>query len=875
MRSSERLRRLQLGALVGVGVAGLVLLLWWLNLFVTLRLRLSDFYYVPQPTTGNVVIVAVDDTSIREFGAYQDWLRARYAALVDTLAGANARVIAFDMLFIEPRGGDAVLAVAMARAREDGVRFVLPAAGFTEGSFAHFESELAPLETFAEHALHIGYVNTYPDADGTVRRYMTQGEHNGEQRFSLGLATYLAYFNVSPTLAAQTVEINAGAATLPDGSTIPLDEHGLWMLNYFGAPSTAQTNRTFAVYSVSDVLAGAVAPSAFDDKIVLVGLLDATGAVDERLTPISSELMAGVEINANAIETLLQGAPLRDESRLSQVVTIVVLALVSALLFAQLRWYSMVVLALGIIILWLVYASVMVSVGRVILNPLHPLMTVALVLLASIGVRVSDEIRQRQHVESLLQTVVQVSQQQMELGRIIPLITDDLQTMTGAQAGVLWLTDDDGTLRVAQTWGGERVFGQLSRRVAATERSQVEGRLVAVPVVWQGRVSAVLAVRLSSFGQPPHAARRQLERFAERVAANVENARLYTEVRHQNQLLQGILSESPAGILVLDAALNIQQYNDSAAAWLGFSPDDFIGQPVSAALEASPIDKATWQQIGENLLGKAHFRQEIEISGRTYQLDAAHIPGGGRWVITLSDITELAELSQMKTRMIRMASHDLKNPIGRIAGYGELMQEMLADEGDENAEQYLLFLNRMVKSAEEMNEIISEILSLEHVRAGRIEREPLSMANVVQNTVERYETDATDKQQMLAVDLDNDLPLVRGDFNQLVQAVSNLVSNAIKYTPPEGHIRVRLCQRDTMVRLEVQDDGYGMPAEAQEHLFTEFYRVRTEQTKNIKGTGLGLSLVKSVIEVHGGKIWVESELNEGSTFYVELPGAET
>lgn len=874
MTRAERLRRLQLGVAVGVVVAALVLLIWWLNLFVTLRLRLSNFYYIPQETTGDVVIVAIDETSIAAYGAYQDWSRARYAELVDVLTAADARVVAFDLLFSEPREGDEALAVSIAAAREAGVRVVLPVAGFERGDFNRFDSELAPINALAQHALHVGYVNNYPDADGTIRRYLTQGEHAGESHFSMALATYLAYFNISPTLAAQTVTVADGALTLPDNSTVPLDKNGLWMLNYFGAPST-RDGGTFAVYSMSDVLAGEIAPAAFADKIVLVGLLGATGAVDERLTPISSNLMAGVEINANAVETLLQGMPLRDESRTSQMLTIVVLALLASVLFAQVRWYWMIALALVIVLAWMVYASVTVSVQRVLLNPLHPVMTVGVALLASVGVRVSDEIRQRQRVESLLQTLVQVSQQQMERRRIVPLIVNDLQTMTNAPAGALWMPHDGDTLQMMMGWGDEETFDAISRRAADTETTQLDERVLAVPVVWQGRVGAVMTVRLPAIGITSQAARRQLERFAERIAANIENARLFSETRSQNQLLQGIFSGSPTGILVLDEALNVQRYNEAVPKWLGFPAHGSIGQPLSAVLETSQIDEAAWQQIGENLLKKDPFRQEIKTGGRTYQLDAAHIPGGGRWVITLSDITELAELSQMKTRMIRMASHDLKNPIGRISGYGELLREIIEEESGEDGEDYLYYLDRMLKSSEEMNQIITEILSLEHIRAGRVERELLNMPNVVQNAVERYEADAANKGQTLTVDLPDDLPLIHGDFNHLVQAVSNLVSNAVKYTPQGGNIWVRLCQRDTMVRLEVQDDGYGMPDDAQENLFTEFYRVRTEETKDIKGTGLGLSLVKSVIEAHEGKIWVESQLNEGSTFYIELPGAET
>jgi signal transduction histidine kinase len=110
-----------------------------------------------------------------------------------------------------------------------------------------------------------------------------------------------------------------------------------------------------------------------------------------------------------------------------------------------------------------------------------------------------------------------------------------------------------------------------------------------------------------------------------------------------------------------------------------------------------------------------------------------------------------------------------------------------------------------------------------------------------------------------------------GDYRQLFQGITNLIGNAVKYTPENGKIEVRLSKQGNMVRFEVQDNGYGISEDGQKHLFQEFYRVRSAATAHIQGTGLGLSLVKAVIEAHGGKIWVVSKEGVGSTFFVEIP----
>ncbi|MEO0562672.1 MAG: HAMP domain-containing sensor histidine kinase, partial [Chloroflexota bacterium] len=322
-------------------------------------------------------------------------------------------------------------------------------------------------------------------------------------------------------------------------------------------------------------------------------------------------------------------------------------------------------------------------------------------------------------------------------------------------------------------------------------------------------------------------------------------------------------------IVVLDNSLNLLRFNEAAVKPLSLAQDDIVGQPISAILEGSDINEDTWEAIGKGLMEGKNFRMEIPVNAQTYQLEAAHIPDDGRWVLTLGDISDLAELNNLKTRMIRMASHDLKNPLGRVLGYGEMVLEMAEEDGLEP--QYSNFVERMIKSANEMLSIISDILDLEHIRAGKLQYEPVDLLNITRDVIQRHSDDMSERSQTFRAHLPEKLPYFEGDYNQLVQSVSNVLGNASKYTPEGGEIDLTLEQRGDTVHLSVADTGYGMPKEAQEKLFTEFYRVRTERTREIKGTGLGLSLVKSVIEAHGGRIWVESELDKGSTFYIEIP----
>ncbi|PJF21358.1 MAG: hypothetical protein CUN56_11490, partial [Phototrophicales bacterium] len=172
--------------------------------------------------------------------------------------------------------------------------------------------------------------------------------------------------------------------------------------------------------------------------------------------------------------------------------------------------------------------------------------------------------------------------------------------------------------------------------------------------------------------------------------------------------------------------------------------------------------------------------------------------------------------------------------------------------------------------AHEMLQIITDILDIEQLRSGKIEKERVNMTAVTHDIVTRHMTDAEQKQQTLRSNLANGV-IVMGNLRQLSQVVSNLIGNAIKYTPNGGEIDVTLRVEDDDVLLEVKDNGYGIPKDAQANLFTEFYRVRNRATAGIPGTGLGLSLVKSVVQAHRGDVWVESDENQGSTFFVRLP----
>jgi signal transduction histidine kinase len=175
-----------------------------------------------------------------------------------------------------------------------------------------------------------------------------------------------------------------------------------------------------------------------------------------------------------------------------------------------------------------------------------------------------------------------------------------------------------------------------------------------------------------------------------------------------------------------------------------------------------------------------------------------------------------------------------------------------------------------------MGELIDDLLDLGRIEAGvGLERKPCHLGAVLVEAVDSVRARATSvKGLTLRLEPAEDVAIISGDAALLRQAVTNLVDNALKYSPNGGTVTVGLSLRNGQAVIRVADTGIGIAPEDQVRLFEKFYRIKRRDTVNIRGTGLGLAIVKSIVERHGGRVWVESELDKGSTFYISLPLSE-
>ncbi|MCA9881701.1 MAG: PAS domain S-box protein [Anaerolineae bacterium] len=233
---------------------------------------------------------------------------------------------------------------------------------------------------------------------------------------------------------------------------------------------------------------------------------------------------------------------------------------------------------------------------------------------------------------------------------------------------------------------------------------------------------------------------------------------------------------------------------------------------------------------------------------------------------------KVTKLEQLKTDMIRIASHDLKNPLMGLDGNLQLLAVDLPTV-DLPYESLTVRLEDMQKAVRKMREIVTGILSLEHIEqmAQNSTEKVFNLTDMVRESARDHQTDAHAKQQILVTKMGDSPLYIKADAVQLKEAITNLIGNAIKYTPDEGRVTVNLSGDGDVVTFTVVDNGYGVPEAQQKRLFEPFFRARSEKTKGIEGTGLGLHLVKNIIERHGGEMIFHSVYGEGSTFGFRLP----
>jgi signal transduction histidine kinase len=237
-------------------------------------------------------------------------------------------------------------------------------------------------------------------------------------------------------------------------------------------------------------------------------------------------------------------------------------------------------------------------------------------------------------------------------------------------------------------------------------------------------------------------------------------------------------------------------------------------------------------------------------------------------IANVRDITRFREAEEMKSTFVSVISHELKTPVALIKGYAGTLRRKDAQWDEKILDESLTVIE---EESDRLNSLINDILDASRLQSGVLVLEMgfISLDKMAVSLIEKFRTQ-TDN-HFLSTDFPADFPTIPGDRERLRQVITNLLSNAIKYSPKGGNIRLCGQVEPDNVIISVQDEGIGVAPEDQDKLFKRFSRLDNALSRSTQGAGLGLYLVDAIIKAHGGKVWVESEINKGSIFYFSLP----
>ena len=377
----------------------------------------------------------------------------------------------------------------------------------------------------------------------------------------------------------------------------------------------------------------------------------------------------------------------------------------------------------------------------------------------------------------------------------------------------------------------------------------------------------------------------------------VDQALRFSEERNRK-----VVETVRQAVFELDTEMHVTDWNAQAEVTFGWTRDEIIGKPFLQTLV--PADKRESLQsnivavveeqgapmrrftLHNSLLSKSGLSVPVEIA-----LWATDVVGQRRVNIFAQDISERVRLEEerevvmkrqarlveelrradkAKTDFISTISHELRTPLTSIVGYLEMLNDGYGGELTANATSMLDVIDR---NSRRLLGLIEDVLTLSRIESGAFAKGDdvaIDVAGLIQGAAQTFVPSARSKSLDLEVDAPRDAGFVRGDPNQLERVLLNLISNAVKFTPPEGRVSITSYDHEGKVVITVHDTGIGIPVEEQHKLFSRFFRASTAHDQAIQGTGLGLTIVKSIVERHGGTISVQSAVGSGTTVTVEL-----
>ena len=391
--------------------------------------------------------------------------------------------------------------------------------------------------------------------------------------------------------------------------------------------------------------------------------------------------------------------------------------------------------------------------------------------------------------------------------------------------------------------------------------------LVVSQAVLSGRPVFIAAVRDVT-------ARKEAERRI--LELNQQLTARMAEVEAIGNRLAAIVESVAEGLIVTDIAQNVVLVNGAAETLLGVQRMDVAGKPAARAIRDRPLREAIMDALARDAPHDAFDVSLVdgaEGAVRTIHADVSRVQGGDRrrlgHVTVLRDVTREREVDRMKTEFLSTAAHELRTPLTSIRGFSEIL---LARENLSDAERRK-FLGYINKQSALLSSFINDLLDVSRIEAGKgfdLRREQVDLVALIQEQASLFSA-YSDKHRVVAEAAQGSAPVVV-DRGKMGQALGNLIGNAIKYSPQGGEVALACRQAEDGWEVTVSDQGIGMSPDQVARVFDKFFRVDGSNTA-IEGTGLGMTIVRHIVEAHGGRIWIESEPQVGTTVHFTVPSA--
>jgi len=511
---------------------------------------------------------------------------------------------------------------------------------------------------------------------------------------------------------------------------------------------------------------------------------------------------------------------------------------------------------------------------------------------------------QRRQRDYLLK-IVRAMTSRLDLPSLLRLILQGAIEMVQGEMGFIALVQPDGSMRIVASYGIPSellpVFAPLLEDISLPRRlghplrwqmpdlrlhlqrvSAATGvplrQVVALPLLLEDKpIGLVVIFRTTGYAFSRND-QQVLESFADQAAIAVRNAHLYQLVSAEKRRLSAVIENSVDGIVILDPEWRAQVVNRAFSEMTGVSPEQAQGQPLRRILhlrDVQGLDPA--QDEAVHLPEKGSLRVEGTIARPGHQprtVEVSYSPlrdEEDRLVnilVDVHDITRFREAEELKSTFVSVITHELKTPVALIKGYASTL---LREDAEWDQETRREMLEVIEEESDRLDHLINNLLDVSRIEAGALtlDYSEVDLPGLAGRLVEGYKLQ-TDQHRFL-VDFSEDFPLVAADQERIRQVLSNLIGNAIKYSPDGGTIRIGGWFDDYEVTVYVADEGIGIPEGEEERVFERFHRVDSSLHRQTQGAGLGLYLVKALVEAHGGRVWVRSEKGKGATFFFTLP----